>query len=226
VLPFLVIGVVRLVTRRSRADQLVLWWLLIYPIPAALTRGSPPDWLRAAGGIGVLDVIGAVGLVWAAGWVATRFSQRAAVLTGACLAALITLNATWFLSDYALRFPDRASTAFNDGIDEAVREIASREGEYQRVVLPADVPAVHDFYLFYARYRPSRLHAEGLEDAARSGAWADVRGFGRHRLCDPASCCGPGDLCLARGPWRGSGTVLREVRDRTGRTAFVIVRGD
>jgi hypothetical protein len=80
-------------------------------------------------------------------------------------------------------------------------------------------------YLVYSRYDPRRLQAEGLEDRAAPGEWADVRGFGKHRVCRPAECCGPGDLCLVRGGWTGGGTVLRHVHDRTGRVAFTLVRG-
>jgi hypothetical protein len=64
-----------------------------------------------------------------------------------------------------------------------------------------------------------------LEDTAAPGDWADVRGFGRHRVCDPAACCAAGDLCLVRGAWSGPGEVLGEVHDRTGRVAFVLIAG-
>ncbi|MGH2584454.1 MAG: glycosyltransferase family 39 protein [Dehalococcoidia bacterium] len=225
VLPFAVIGLARLVLRRRPGDLLVLWWLLIYPVPAALTRGSHPDWLRATCGIGVWELLSAVGVVTALDWVAARRPASAVRVSVAVLATLVIANAGWFLWDYALRFPDRAAFAFNDGAAEAVQRLAEREPGYARVVLPAGVPAVHDIYLFHARYNPRRLHREGLEDAAAPGEWADVRGFGAHRVCAPAECCGPGDLCLVRGAWSGPGDVLDEIHDRTGRIAFTIVAG-
>jgi 4-amino-4-deoxy-L-arabinose transferase-like glycosyltransferase len=225
VLPFAVIGLARLALRRRPGDLLVVWWLLIYPIPAALTRGAHPDWLRATCGIGVWELLSAVGAVAALDSATARWSASAVRVSVAALAALVIANAGWFLWDYSLRFPDRAAVAFNDGAAEAVRRLVEREPGYTRVVLPAGVPAVHDIYLFYARYDPRRLHREGLEDAAAPHDWADVRGFGAYRVCAPAECCGPGDLCLVRGVWAGSGDVLDEIRDRTGRVAFTIVAG-
>jgi hypothetical protein len=129
------------------------------------------------------------------------------------------------LYDYTQRFPDRAAFAFNDGLAAAVRRLAALEAGYERVVLPAEVPAIHDLYLYYARYDPRRLHEQGLDDAAPPGAWADVRGFGRHRICRPRECCAAGDLCLVRGSWSGPGRTLEVIRDRTGRIAFSIVAG-
>jgi 4-amino-4-deoxy-L-arabinose transferase-like glycosyltransferase len=225
VLPFVLIGLVRLAVRRSRADLLLLWWLATYPIPSALTRGSHPDWLRAACGIGVWELIAGCGVIAALDWLRARVPPMALRTGGVTLAALIAVNAGWFFWDYTQRFPDRAAWAFTDGAREAVRLTAALEGGYDRVVLPAQVPAVHDVYLFYSRYDPGQLHRDALEDVAGPGEWADVRGFGRHRVCDPALCCSAGDLCLVRGSWSGSGDVLAEVPDRTGRIAFTIVAG-
>jgi 4-amino-4-deoxy-L-arabinose transferase-like glycosyltransferase len=225
VLPFAIAGLVRLALRRRRADRLILWWLVIYPIPAALTRGSHPDWLRAACGIGALELLAAVGLVAVADRLRPTVQPSLRRVLGTVLVVLVLANATWFVWDYTLRFPDRAAVAFNDGAAEAVRALAAIEGEYDGVVLPASVPAVHDIYLFYSRYDPARLHAKGLVDVAEPGEWADVRAFGRHRVCDPVVCCGRGDVCLVRGTWTGPGCILREVEDRTGRVAFSIVAG-
>ena len=224
-LPLALAGLARLATRRSRADLLVLWWLIVYPIPAALTRGAHPDWLRAAAGIGAWEVIAGCGAVAVLDWLRPRVRLGVLRAGALALAALIALSAGWFLWDYTRRFPDRAAWAFTDGADEAVRRVAALQGGYRRVVLPAQVPAIHDIYLFYSRYDPGQLHREGLEDLAAPGDWADVRGFGRHRVCDPVVCCTAGDLCLVRGRWHGPGELLGEVRDRTGQVAFTLVAG-
>jgi hypothetical protein len=225
VLPFVAIGAARLLCRRQRADLLVLWWLIVYPIPSALTRGSHPDWLRATCGIGVMEIVAAVGIVATFDWFRRRSPVPIHRTAIAALAVLIAANLAWFLWDYTMRFPDRAAYAFNDGIADAVHALNELDSGFDRVVLPVQVPAVHDMYLFFSRYDPTQLQAEGLEDVAKPGEWADVRGFGRHRVCDPSACCGPGDLCLVRGVWTGPGQVLREVDDRTGRVAFTIVAG-
>jgi hypothetical protein len=203
----------------------VLWWLAVYPIPSALTRGSHPDWLRAACGMGAPELTAAVGGAAALGWLRRLGRPGVARAAVAAFGVAVAVNAGIFLWDYTQHFPNRAAWAFTDGARAAVQRLAALEDGSTRVVLPAEVPAIHDIYLFYSGYDPHRLHAERLEDVAPPGAWADVRGFGNHRVCRPAECCGPGDLCLVRGAWTGGGTVLDTVQDRTGRVAFTIVRG-
>lgn len=233
-LPCLLVGVFQLMRRRGRGDLLLLWWLAAAPVAAASTRGGHPDWLRASAGIGALDLIAAGGaatiLTASTGWLRATLSPRTARRAGgvgmAVAALLYAASIGWFLYDYALRFPDRAAPAFHDGVAAAMRQLTQFEGGYARVVLPADVPAVHDLYLFYSRYDPRRLHAEGLEDVAPAGAWAEVRGFGNHRICDPVRCCRAGDLCLVRGAWQGDGRPLIVIHDRAGRPAFTIIAGD
>jgi hypothetical protein len=220
--PLFVIGLLTMVRRRSRTDLLLLWWLLIYPIPAVLTRGAHPDWLRASAGIGALELVTAAGGMVMAGLV-TRLPPRRLII--AAWVTALAANTGWFLYDYTYRFPERAAVAFNDGIATAVQRLTALEGGYRLVILPAEVPAIHDLYLFHARYDPRRLQAEGLLDVAPPAAWADVRGFGRHRICAPHECCAAGDICLVRGPWSGPGATLEVIHDRTGRIAFSIVAG-
>lgn len=219
-LPLFLAGLVVLLRRRRREDLLVLWWLAIYPLPAALTRGAHPDWLRASAGIGAIELTTAVGGVALLGLLGHARYRRPLV---ALVALLFALNVGWFIYDYTLRFPLRAAHAFTDGFAPAVQRLVALDVGYSRIVLPAEVPAVHDLFLWYTRYAPRRLQAEGLEDVAAPGAWADVRGFGRQRVCRPRDCCGEADLCLVRGEWSGPGTVLAVIHDRAGRVAFSIV---
>ena len=233
--PFVLAGIVRMIRRRSSGDLLLLWWLAVYPIPAALTRGVHPDWLRAPCGIGALELTAAAGVTAVYAWLTRRLAaeaerpRRSRMVVNSVLvigASLYVLNVGWFLFDYTLRFPDRAAPAFNDGVAEAVQRLAILEPDFERVILPSSVPAVHDLYLYHTRYDPARLQRERLEDVAGPGAWADVRGFGTRRVCVPTECCRGGDICLAQGVWSGAGEVLAVVRDRAGRPAFSIVAGE
>lgn len=229
--PLLLVGLAILLRRRRPADQLALWWLAVYPLAPAFTDGTPPDWLRSTTGLPLFELITAVGAVATWRWLSARRTADGdrwwsrPWLPAALFGALLLANGAWFLHDYTMRFPDRAAWAFHDGVAEAVRLLAEREAGYQTVVLTNTVPAIHDFYLFYSRYDPHRLQREGLDDRAPPGAWADVRGFGKYRVCDPRLCCRTGSLCLVEGHDRALPEPLARIADRTGRIAFTIVVG-
>ena len=242
-LPAFAAGLALLARRRRPGDRLVLWWLLTFPLAPALTEGRPPDWLRSASGLPVFELITAAGAVALFELVSGLASQRLAGpragterrlpartsmdsmlrLVPGLFALALVVNAGFFLYDYAVRFPSRAAWAFHDGIADAVRQLAALAGEHEMIVLPGTIPAMHDFYLFYNRYDPRRLHAEGLEDPAPPGAWADVRGFGRVRICEPRLCCRAGAVCLVEGYDATLPEPVHEVRDRTGRVAYTLV---
>lgn len=228
--PLFLAGVVLLVRRHRPGDVLLMWWLLTFPLAPAFTEGSPPDWLRSSSGLPVFELIAALGLVHLAAVLAPHLRSYRPWLPRALSCALalgLALNVAWFLHDYALRFPNRAAWAFHDGMRSAVHEVAAREGGYERVVLPGRIPAIHDYYLFYARYDPSALRRGPLVDPAPPGAWADVRGWGdgRYQVCDPRLCCTTGSLCLVEGRDPDLPPPVAQVRDRTGRVAYTIVAG-
>ena len=234
-LPFLA-GVALLLLRRGRADCLVLWWLLVFPIAPALTDGPPPDWLRSSTGLPVFELVTAAGAVWLWDRLGQRIAEERLEWTrlrgiiasrGAIWLAAFALavNVAFFLRDYTTRFPARASWNFNDGMDEAVRVLTAMGARYDVIVLTNDIPAIHDYYLFYSRYDPRLLHAQGLDDQASPGEWADIRGFGNVRVCAPRDCCATGAVCLVRGEDTSLPPPRTEIRDRTGRVAFTIVEG-
>jgi 4-amino-4-deoxy-L-arabinose transferase-like glycosyltransferase len=225
-LPLFVAGVVLLARRRGPGDRLVLWWLLTFPLAPALADGAPPDWLRSSTGLPVFELIAAAGGVWL--WrklppLHPRRWVRPSVLMVFGVALLG--NVAMFLHDYTVRFPHRAAWAFHDGASEAMRTLAEMEADYATLVIPKEIPGIHDIYLFYSRYDPHRLLAEGLEDRAPPGEWADVRGFGKVRVCEPRACCRNGALCLVLGRDRSLPIPIVEVRDHAGRVAFTIVVG-
>lgn len=234
-LPFAA-GLLLLLVRRARSDRLVLWWLLTFPIAPALTDGTPPDWLRSSMGLPVFELITAAGTVWMWPKVSAHVfdplaarSRRSGLAVKRGVIGLATLalavNVSVFLYDYAVKFPNRAVWNFNDGIGDAVRLLADVEDSYQAVVLTNDIPAIHDYYLFYSRYDPRLLQTQGLDDRAGEGEWADVRGFGKVRVCAPADCCVSGTVCLVHGRDERLPPPLAEIRNRTGRVAFTIVEG-
>lgn len=60
------VGIVHLLRtcRRDRFHRLLLVWLLIYPLPAAMAVGPAPNPLRAICGLPILAIVAAVGANW------------------------------------------------------------------------------------------------------------------------------------------------------------------
>ena len=65
VAPFLALGALRLLLRRAAGDVLLLGWLLLGPVPAALTNDGVPHFLRGVAALPPLVVTSSVGLTCA-----------------------------------------------------------------------------------------------------------------------------------------------------------------
>jgi hypothetical protein len=149
--------------RDPRSGLLLLAWLLLSPIPAALTRqdmGSPNS-MRALGGVVPWSILSGLGLAAAGGWRASLSRLRAAggaALTGILLGGLLW-NAGLVLHDYFTRYPVEAARAFEYGVGEAMDYVMEHADAYDTIVLTDWISQPHIFAVFYTRYDPAQFQA-------------------------------------------------------------------
>jgi len=114
---------------RKRSDWRVwlLAWLLLSPVPAALTREGLPHALRTVMVVPGLAVLGGLGLKEVQGLFPRRFER----LDAWTIAAVFVLETAVSLSFFTFDYPERSGLAWEEGTVEAIRtaEKARREGE-------------------------------------------------------------------------------------------------
>ncbi len=110
---FLLAGLVRVVARwrTERFGRLLVWWILIAPLPAAATFTATTHSLRAGGVIPAYDILAAIGIDFAIALAAGRSPRAARVLTGAALGAL-AINVAVFLHVFFVQYPVAAAREF------------------------------------------------------------------------------------------------------------------
>lgn len=155
---FLPLGLYRVIRnwRTERFGRLILWWILIAPIPAVFARldmGSG-HCLRAAGVLPAYDILAAMGtdlLVRAWG----RRFRRAASLAVVAVLAPIVAGAAYFGYQFFFRYPDQAALYSNADWGPIVREI-------ERVRTPSDAVMITNhgnghiefYYLYWSKMDP------------------------------------------------------------------------
>jgi 4-amino-4-deoxy-L-arabinose transferase-like glycosyltransferase len=166
--PFLLLGIVVVALRRERTSQLILWWLVLYPVgPSLMTEipsasraiiGAPVFCLLAAIGfdalVRVLDAI-------AARLPRFRFVRLLAVTAGL---AILGLQTARYVRAYFLYYPLYAapSTAgFQFGYREMIHYMESQRHDYDDLLITmSQANQPHIFTLFYNRIDPRRWVAE------------------------------------------------------------------
>lgn len=147
-LPFLLAGIYFLV-KRSRGDQkLPLLWLLIAPLPGAITLGTPNPG-RSLMLLPMLQVVTAVGL-------GQLYRKTQARLSGAIwrlVVGFITLafvfNVSFFLHQYLVQTPYEFAEQWDYGMKEAVEVTRAWEDEVDTIVFTTAFKQPYIFVLFY-----------------------------------------------------------------------------
>jgi 4-amino-4-deoxy-L-arabinose transferase-like glycosyltransferase len=155
--PLLLIGLLwALVTRRAEG-KLLLWWLFLYPIAAALMNEIPSA---------SRSIIGAPGfclLAAAGGAAALRlFERRPAArfvlaLGGGLLLGAMAMESWRYWRVYRTRYPAQAAADFQYGYRETVRFMEERRSSYDLLLLTANnVNQPQIFTAFYTEADPRR----------------------------------------------------------------------
>lgn len=178
-IPLGVVGLLR--GRDRRAALLLLAWLALGPIPAALTRqdmGSA-NAMRGIAGLPGWAILSGLGLATVT--VPSKGRQKTgrvwrAALTGALLGAL-TWNAVVVLRNYFTIFPVRHARDFEYGIREAMDYALAHEDDYDTIVLTNWISQPHIFAVFFAQYDPRAFQQTqapyGDQLSEKLTAWGD-----------------------------------------------------
>lgn len=173
-LPFFVIGVFFAIKKRQKWAIFFGLWLLLAPLPGAVTLDSPHSG-RALGMLPALLVFISYGLI-VTSYLISRFLKRwldvsPQVFLGLLIMA-ISLNAVSFFYDYARLYPQVSESIWQGqfrSMSEVVKEIQHSVAEKSEVQKPVFISKNSDYHalLFYAWYM--RISPEIVAQATRGG---------------------------------------------------------
>jgi hypothetical protein len=183
--PLLVWGAVLVVhqARRSPAARFLLAWLLLYPLPDALTSHVGAHALRSSTGLGALVLLAALGTAGMARWAAAR--SWAVAAGGAAVGALVVAGFVLrFAVIYFTQYPHHPLIwrVFQADLVQAAHWLRPRLAEYDAVLCTTqdfEMPYVN--MLVGLRYDP-RAWRSGPLELVQFGPWEAVARFGKLRF--------------------------------------------
>lgn len=158
-LPFFLYGFYLMVTRRSREDKLILGLLLIGPVPAMITLGTPfPH--RALLFIMSVQVISAIGVAST-----YKYLRRFSYL----FVGLYMVSIYFFLHQYYVHSPKEFITetdnrAWFSTVRDAIPQVNALAPNYQKVVFTTLISRLTPpvYFLFYNRVDPTIIQNKAL----------------------------------------------------------------
>ena len=165
--PLVVAGIIACVRGwRNHDARFLIFWLLLYPVPASLTVENIPHGLRAATAIPLYEILSAIGIYHACGWLRSLHGRKRNLgISGAwffatCAAANIYVVA----HHYLFRYPVYSARSWDYGWREAMDYAISVEYQYDHIVLTVLAVGTPTMYPpFYLRYAPAEYQRSGLE---------------------------------------------------------------
>ena len=182
-LPLILIGVYILIygTFDRRAKLLIILWLIVTPIPASITTGTPHPirTIHFLPGIHILSAIGVVALIHWIGCIkrSPMFKWVVFGVLGICAAG----NIAYYLVQYSVQYAYASSQEWQYGYEEAVPFVSSVASDYDRIVVSNQDPLGQSyiFFLFYMKYDPASYISGG---GSETGGFAERHSFGKYEF--------------------------------------------
>jgi 4-amino-4-deoxy-L-arabinose transferase-like glycosyltransferase len=148
--PFLVWGVVEIFAKKDRNWFFIFGWLLIAPLPAAITRDSPHA-LRSLLIIPPILMITGLGIY--------RFIESFKKIekylsVGLVLIIFISFYFVW--QNYSNEYVKNYSWSWQYGYKQIAEYLKENSQNYQKIYITKKYGEPHEFLLFYLQYDPSR----------------------------------------------------------------------
>ncbi len=154
----LLLGIVRLIRRRrdEPISLFLLVWLLLAPIPAAITKLESGHALRTAAALPAYQIVSALGFDFLLGVARckSRVRWKGVIAVGA---SIIALSFARFAFLFFHAYPRLAADVFHEVYRPVVQEIQNRQSEYDYVILSSNMGGETGIYfLFWSRMPPDQ----------------------------------------------------------------------
>lgn len=163
-LPFLLYGLLKSLKNPTKTDLLLLVWLFLAPVPAALTLASPHG-LRSLSLLIPLTIFTAKGLV--------RFKKIFLII--------LLLEVCRYLYIYHQAYPYKWASQWQSGYQEMIQTVSSKQDNYDQVYITRALGRPSIYYWFYTQTDPRSVQALNDSVAKDQGEYLE---FGKIKFQD------------------------------------------
>jgi len=179
--PLFILGLLLMLSRNDRGEKLILSWLLIAPVAAALTFQSPHA-LRAQNMVYPLTLITAIGLLEFLLFIKSLGIRTLLVISYSTLAILAAYDAARYLHQYYLHYPKELPYAWQYGFAPIAAYTKEHERDYDRIIISDRYDQPYILMAFFLKYPPDKLQQEIVLEPRDKFGFSTVRKFGKYEF--------------------------------------------
>lgn len=155
---FFLIGLAALAQMKdSKFKQLVLVWLVLAPLPAALSRDQVHA-VRALNMVVPLTLVSAVGLDWTLARVSQMNRVRTPMYLG--IAGVLASSFIYFADAQFVHLPIHDSQYWEYGYKQVVQVVSPIANKYKEVHVRQSFAQPYIYFLFYQAYDPAKYQVQ------------------------------------------------------------------
>jgi len=164
-LPFILIGIIKIINKKTTNLVIVLIFLLMSPVVAALTYEDAPNVQRSFFMVGYIEILTAYGV-----FSSLYFLNRHPLILRLFISVLV-LSMIYYLHQYYVLFPVHNPLYRNDGDKELVTEVMKIKDSYSRVIMTNDPEEPFYYFLFYTKFDPKIFQHKYSKVKESSTGW-------------------------------------------------------
>lgn len=172
------LGIVYAKSKNRKSWAVVISWLVIAPVGAALTFQSPHA-LRAQNMVVPLVIISAFGLVSFLAWMRRKVSRKILMISKLIVLVIITLSVMRYLHMYWVHMAKEYPFSSQYGLRELAEFIETKGDKYKKIVITDRYDQPYILLLYYLKYSPLQFQGEHTLTAPDQFGFSTVRKFGR-----------------------------------------------
>lgn len=157
-LPFLILTFISLAKRWNKNFLPILVWLILAPIPAALSRGVGYHANRVAIMMPAIQIISAYGFFLFLSLI-PKYKKMIIFLVG----LIIAISFLWFLWFYFRYFPKISACAMSYGWRETIDHLNRIDDKYEKVIVSRKFSEPQAFIAFYKKWDPLDFQKESQD---------------------------------------------------------------
>jgi len=175
--PFFALGLFSLLKLDSAGKKIILLWLLIAPLAAALTFQSPHA-LRSQNMVIPLSVITALGITSVYS-IILRYRKILIYSLVSIFFLLLSYDFGHYLHAYFLHYPKELPYAWQYGFDQIASFVKENYDKYDKIIISDRYDQPYILMAFFLEYPPQTLQKEIVLTPRDKFGFSTVRNFGK-----------------------------------------------
>ena len=177
---FLFLGFAYLIMgKKDKSALLVLWWFLISPLAASITKDAPHT-ARMFAIFPMLPLVTAFGLLWLVKLLSGLLRYGVIVL----IVVLLGYNISLYLDRYYIHFPYEEGQSWGVLYQQINTILSQKQFANKKVVMGNVQESPYIYFLFYGKYDPRLYQKQAIRYPMTSEGFVHVKQFGRYTFRD------------------------------------------